>query len=466
MRHYLFFIIVFLTALSVKAQNNPFIGSWNGTLSFGSMKVRLVFHIAEKDSELTATFDSPDQGARGLAFDKVSINENTISLGFTLNNAQFDGALQSDNKTIEGSWTQSGQKLPLTVSKTSILLRTPRPQEPVPPFAYDVEEITFAGGDKDIMMAGTLTKPKGNGIYPAMVLITGSGPQNRDEEILEHKPFAVIADYFTKKGWAVLRYDDRGVGKSGGDFASATTTNFAKDAISAVKFLRTRKDIEKTNIGICGHSEGGIIAQQIAADGITNPSFIILLAGSGINGADILALQNKAILEASGVDTALAAWYARYLRTEVYPVIMNDKPREIVVNPLAESLDRMATTFSAEELDALGINTNVTKAMLMQLLTPWMREFLQYDPKNSLRKITCNVLALFGEKDKQVLPEVNAQAIKKNCTKAEVHIFPKLNHLFQTAETGLPMEYGTIEETLSPSVLSTMDEWLSKTKNK
>lgn len=464
MKHYFFIVIIFFTVFSAKAQSDSFIGSWEGTLSFGSMKVRLVFHIAEKDSNVTATFDSPDQGARGLTFDKVQVNATSILLGFTLNNAQFDGVLQDDNKIIEGTWTQSGQKLPLSMNRTSILLRTPRPQEPVPPFEYDVEEVTFSSGDKEIILAGTLTKPKGSGIYPAMVLVTGSGPQNRDEEILEHKPFAVIADYFSKKGWAVLRYDDRGVGKSKGDFASATTANFTKDAISAIKFLRTRKDIEKANVGICGHSEGGIIAQQIAADGITNPSFIMLLAGSGINGADILALQNKAILEASGVDTALAAWYARYLRTEVYPTIMNDKPRESVANTLAESLDRMATTFSAEELHALGINTNVTKAMLMQLLTPWMREFLQYDPRNNLRKITCNVLALFGEKDKQVLPEVNAQAIKKNCTKAEVHIFPQLNHLFQTAETGLPMEYGGIQETFSPIVLNKMEEWLNKIK--
>ena len=463
MKKILFFISFFCcTQIALIAQKDLFKGSWDGKLNVGSMNLRLVFHISYEDTVLRAKFDSPDQGAKGLVFDKVECNERNISLKFSLNGAQYEGVLAEGNQTIEGNWIQSGQKIPLVMKRTSLVQKPVRPQEPLPPYSYDVEPVTFYSRDKDVVLAGTLTRPKGNGVYPAIVLISGSGPQNRDEEILDHKPFAVIADYLTKNGWAVLRYDDRGVGESKGDFSTATTTNFTQDASGAVDFLRSRKDIKKDKIGICGHSEGGIVAQQLSSNTKNNIAFVIMLAGPSIIGADVLASQNKAILESSGVDTALASWYSRYLRNEVYAGIMNNKPKEEVAKTLAEALDRMFTTFTTEELNTLGINATVTKAMMMQLLTPWMREFLQYNPADNLRKIQCPLLALYGENDKQVLSGINSAAIRKNNPKAEVVVFPGLNHLFQTSQNGMPMEYGTLEETFSPKALSHIEEWLKK----
>lgn len=463
MKRILLILSFFYCSLSpLNAQNDLFKGSWDGKLNVGTMNLRLVFHISYDDTVVSAKFDSPDQGAKGLVFDKVECKERNISLKFSLNGAQYEGVLGESNQTIEGNWIQAGQKIPLVMKRVSLVEKSVKPQEPIPPFTYDVENVTFKSRDKEIVLAGTLTKPKGNGLYPAIILISGSGPQNRDEEILGHKPFAVIADYFTKKGWAVLRYDDRGVGESKGDFSTATTTNFTQDASGAVDFLRSRKDIKKDKIGICGHSEGGIVAQQLSANAKNNIAFVVMLAGPSIIGADILASQNKAILESAGVDTALASWYSRYLRNEVYAGIMNNKPKDEVAKTLAEALDRMFTTFTTEELNTLGINPTVTKAMMVQLLTPWMREFLQYNPTDNLRTIQCPLLALYGENDKQVLSGINSAVLRKHNPKAEVIVIPGLNHLFQTSQNGMPMEYGTLEETFSPKALTHIEEWLKK----
>lgn len=453
-------IISILSTISLYAQAENYQGTWEGKLSVGSMNLRLVFHIQANDSLLSASFDSPDQGARGIQFTKATFNGTTIQLQYAPNNSIFEGTLNDPKTIINGSWSQGGQKIPLSVTKTNKVQVASRPQTPKPPFSYDTVAVTFDGGDNDVQLSGTLTVPKGKGPFPAFILLSGSGPQNRNEEILDHVPFAVIADYFTKKGWAVLRYDDRGVGESKGTFSTATTKDFTKDAVKALEFLRKYPRINPQKIGLCGHSEGGIIAQQIAGDKKSNPSFIIMLAGPALSGADILALQNKAILQASGVDTALASWYARYLRTEVYPTVMNNLPKEQVVSKLAEALDRMFTTFSQEELNRLGVNPTVVKAMMSQMTMPWLREFLQYDPQNNLHVISCPVLALFGENDMQVLADINKRMLQKHCPKATIHIMPKLNHLFQTAETGMPIEYGSIEETFSPTALQTMETWL------
>lgn len=459
---FLFFIV---SSISLLAQSQDFLGSWEGKLAVGTMNLRLIFHIQENDSVLSASFDSPDQGARAIQFTRAAVNGNKVTLIFAPNNSQFEGMLNEQKTTIAGTWAQGGQSIPLSVTKTDKVQGISRPQTPKPPFSYESIEVIFPGGDKDTELSGTLTLPKGKGPFPALLLLTGSGPQNRNEEILEHVPFAVIADYFTKKGWAVLRYDDRGVGKSKGNFAAATTKDFTKDAIKALEFLRKDSRIKPQKIGLCGHSEGGIIAQQIAADGKSNPNFIIMLAGPAITGADILALQNKALLQAAGTDTALASWYARYLRTEVYPTVMNNLPKEQVQNRLAEALDRMFTTFSEEDLKSLGINPTVIKAMMSQITMPWLREFLQYDPQKTLQKISCPVLALFGEKDLQVLAEINRKMLQKYCPKAQSEILPKLNHLFQTAETGMPMEYGSIEETIAPTALAAIEKWLGDLPN-
>lgn len=460
-----FILISVLTTISLYAQSKDYLGTWEGKLAVGTMNLRLVFHIQEKDSALSASFDSPDQGARAIQFTRAAVNGNKVTLIFAPNNSQFEGSLNDQKTIIVGTWTQGGQSIPLSVTKTDQVQGISRPQTPQPPFTYESVEVSFPGGDKDIELSGTLTLPKGKGPFPALLLLTGSGPQNRNEEILEHVPFAVIADYFTKKGWAVLRYDDRGVGKSKGNFSMATTKDFTKDAIQALEFLRKDSRINTKKIGLCGHSEGGIIAQQIAADGKSNPNFIIMLAGPAISGADILALQNQALLQASGTDTALASWYARYLRTEVYPTVMNNLPKEQVQNRLAEALDRMFTTFSEEELKNLGINPTVVKAMMSQMTMPWLREFLQYDPQKTLQKIQCPVLALFGEKDLQVLPEINKKMLQKHCPKAQTEIVPKLNHLFQTADTGMPIEYGSIEETIAPAALNSIEKWLNSLPN-
>lgn len=429
-------------------------GYWLGTLDTGRGKLRLQFQITTTFGGSTASLSSLDQapGSIPMTFsrDGDKVRMEATSLG-----AVFSGTVNQEKKAIAGTFSQGGAVFPLTVEKILISaadVPTPRPQNPLRPLPYRSEDLTYENKGAGVVLAATLTIPEGKGPFPAVVLITGSGAQDRDEALAGHRPFLVLSDYLTRHGIAVLRADDRGTAKSTGSFAGATTADFATDTEAGVAFLKSRKEIDPHKIGLVGHSEGGIIAPLVAS---RNPdvAFIVMMAGSGVSGDEILIAQSQLIAEASGVGQAeLEKIGTRQravmalARRERDPAAFERGLREILGGQIPE--DQMATA-------------------VKQMTSPWIRYFIEYDPAPALRKVKCPVLALNGSKDLQVPPKQNLPAIRKALeaggnTHFEVVEMPGLNHLFQTAKTGSPSEYFQIEETIAPAALEKIAGWIVK----
>ncbi len=429
-------------------------GTWMGSLDTGTIKLRIVLHIVNTEDGLTATLDSPDQGAKGLPVTSVTRDGAALKMEAKQLGGVFEGKIAADRSLIEGTWTQGGANLPLVLKpvKDQSELERKRPQNPTKPYPYREEEVSYENKVQNVTLAATLTLPQGKGPFPGVLLITGSGPQDRNESLLGHKPFLVLSDYLTRKEIAVLRADDRGTGKSTGNFATATTADFATDAEAGIAYLKTRSEIDPHRIGLIGHSEGGIIAPMVAA---RNPdvAFIVMMAGSGVPGDQILPAQLQAIEEAGGKSHEEAAKDAAHER-EVLTLVETEKDEAVLEKELREKI-------SGEEPEPqIG-------AQIKTLTSPWFRYFLTYDPATALRKVTCPVLAINGEKDTQVPPKQNLPAIRTALEQAgnkhfEADELPGLNHLFQTAKTGSPAEYAQIEETISPVALDRMASWILK----
>ena len=406
-------------------------GTWNGQLDLQVMKLGIVFHFDEGKCSI----DSPDQGAKGIAGEVKELSERRVDVAFPSIAAAFSGDLQ-DGKIV-GTFRQMGRELPLTLKPGDIVRQ--RPQTPLPPYPYATREVTFKNDAAHATLAGTLTLPadfEAQKSRPVVLMVTGSGLQNRDEEIFDHKPFAVIADYLARHGIASLRYDDRGFGQSTGEVANATTADFAEDAEAGIRFLRTmifsekngRKTREKplfSKVGILGHSEGGSVAFMLGAKQAVD--FIVALAAPGIKGDTLLVEQTNALLELSG-------------------------------QPAKMSLKQMRLT------------------MAMQETNPWYEFFTEYDPAADIAATRCPVFALNGSLDKQVLPESNLNAIYNlqltiydstpniQHPSPKIKLYPGLNHLFQHAKTGATTEYNSIEETISEEVLRDIAEWIGGLK--
>ncbi len=445
------------TAAPVKTAHKPakpsdIDGAWLGSLDAGAMKLRIVFHISNTEDGLMATLDSPDQGKNGITVTSVTRDGASLRLEVKSINGGFEGKISPDLRTVEGTWTQMGNPLPLTLKRvkdTSELERR-RPQNPVKPYPYKEEEVSFDNKPAGITLAATLTSPQGKGPFPAVVLIAGSGQHDRDESIMGHKPFLVLADSLTRKGIVVLRADKRGCGKSTGNYATATTVDFAADADAGVAYLKTRSEVDPHRIGLIGHSEGGIVAPMAAAQ---NPdvAFIVMMAGSGVPGDEILVAQGMLISEAAGTSHEEAEKNAADER-EVLQIVEHEKDDAALEKELREKL-------------AGKITEAQLRAQIKTLASPWFRYFLTYDPATALRKVTCPVLALIGEKDLQVPPKQNLPVIRKALADGgnknfEVDELPGLNHLFQTAKTGAISEYSEIEETIAPVALEKIASWI------
>ena len=447
------------SAAPVKPQHQPakpsdIDGTWLGTLVISAdAKLRIVFHIVNTEDGLMATLDSPDQGVKGLPANKITRDGAALRIEIEKISGVFTGLIAADLSSIDGTFTQ-GSSLPLSLHrvKDEAELELKRPQNPTKPYPYHDEDVSYENKVQNVTLAATLTIPQGKGPFPAVVLITGSGPQDRDESLLGHKPFLVLSDYLTRHGIAVLRADDRGTGKSTGNFATATTADFATDTEAGIAYLKTRPEVNPKKIGLIGHSEGGIIAPMVAA---RNPdvAFIVMMAGSGVPGDEILVAQVEAIDESSG-KTHAEAVQAGTREREILNLIKTEKDPAVLEKKLK---DKMAE----DGLEAqLGIE-------IKALTSPWFRFFMTYDPATALRKVTCPVLALNGEKDRQVPPKQNLPAIRKALEEGgnkhfEIVELPGLNHLFQTAKTGSPNEYAQIEETIAPVALDTMTVWILK----
>lgn len=463
-------ILALLLSFTAFSQNitNKFSGNWLGTLNVGTTKLRIGLNIRDSAGILGAFLMSPDQGVMHIGVDKTEIINDTLKIISKTISATFKGTLKDENDSLKGFWNQ-GRKFPLTFARVEKLPEMIRPQEPKKPFPYIEEEVSFINEKAGIEFSGTLTLPSTGDNFTAVVLVSGSGPQNRDEEILGHKPFLVIANHLARNGFAVLRYDDRGTGKSKGVFSTATTADFADDAEAAFYFLQNDKRINRQRIGIAGHSEGGLIAPMAAAKN-KDVAFVIMLAGPGLSGKEILLLQSELIARADSTPETEIKKNTE-LNKKIYEIAIKEKDDKKAAEKMRVLIDDYWKTLSPETIEKLGADKKILVQGIYQIISPWFRYFLNYDPKNVLTKITCPVLAMNGSRDLQVPAKQNLAAIENYLKKAgnknfTIKEFEGLNHLFQHSGTGSPTEYITIEETFSPEALDIMTQWLNNLPSK
>lgn len=389
------------------------VGSWSGNLKVGGMSLSLVLHLEQADGYVKANLDSPDQNVRGISCSKEFLSDDSVAVKVEIINATYRARLKGDK--LVGTFSQMGMSFPLVMKRGEEQFR--RPQTPKEPYPYKTEEVTFTNETDGAVLSGTLTYPQGfetmeQGTVPVVLMVTGSGPENRDEEIFDHKPFLVIADYLARQGIASLRYDDRSVGASvGGNVMEATTEHFMRDATAGIAFLRRQSAFDK--VGCLGHSEGATIAFMLGSRKLVD--FVISLAGPGVQGDTLLVAQSNRILQLSGMPAQMT---------------------------IATYRQQPAVQKSA-----------------------WLKWFLDYDPSDDIRRTTCPTFAVNGSRDTQVISTQNLPAIRQLLPPSQYNIireYPALNHLFQHCTTGLPNEYRQIEETISPEVLSDMATWIKK----
>ena len=443
------------------------IETWKGVLRAGVVEFDFQLRVFETaEGERLAKLDSFSESLFDLPVDlKKEGNQVVFRLDFS--QATYEGKLSKDEKQIQGTWKQRGNVLPLKFESVPLdktrLPKAKRPQTPQAPFPYESREVRFPHRKAGITLAGTLTLPKGKGPFPALILISGSGPQDRDSSIAGHKPFWVIADALSRRGIAVLRYDERGIGKSTGDFSKATSLDLSLDAESGLDFLKSLKEIDQRQIGLMGHSEGGYIAPMIAARN-RHVAFIVSLAGPAVPGKQIVLSQTRLILEASGADPEMVNMTTEFSRGLFQQLKQGQGSPDL--------MQQMKNRF---ENQMKGLPENVRKSMgqgaeaqsLSQMTSPWFQFFAHHDPRPDWRKVTCPVLAVNGTLDLQVDAELNLPEIEKALKQArnrnfKIQRFEKLNHLFQKTETGRIDEYSKLTETFNQQALDQIVDWVVK----
>ncbi len=441
---------------------NAVIGSWMGKINAGAIDLRVVFNLSVIGADsLVATLDSPDQGAKNIRLGPVTLKDGTIKISAGALMAEYNGTFMNDT-TIDGTWKQAGRSTGLKLGKLKEKFEVRRPQEPSAPYPYTSEDIAIRNDKAGITLAGTLTVPDGSGPFPGVVLISGSGPQNRNEELLGHKPFLVLADHLARNGIAVLRYDDRGVGKSEGNYAAATSADLATDAEAAFLRLKDDKRIKSGFIGFAGHSEGGLIAPLAVSAG-TPAAFIVSLAGPGLRGDLIIERQAADIGRLSGTEESKIRESATVNR-KLFEILRKEKDNKAASEKMLAWYKEYLATYDADEAEKKESLATGSASLAPESLT-WMRYFVSTDPALFWKKVSCPVLALNGEKDLQVAADENLEAIGKALKKGGNKNFTAvklkdLNHLFQHSKTGLPKEYGEIEETFSPEALKLISDWI------
>lgn len=454
--------------LSLKKNDNPRLAPaasgkeqiWEGRLPVGpGLSYRLILRVTKaEDGRLSAALDSPDEGFRGLKADPVGLDAERLTFELKVSNARYEGKLDASGTEAVGHWVQRGTKVPLAFRRTERPTEVRRPQTPKPPFPYKVEPVTYRNAKAGITLAGTLTEPERRGPLPAVILISGSGAQDRDETIFQHKPFLVLADALTRRGLAVLRVDDRGVGGSSGNAAGATSEDFAGDVLAGVAFLKSRPEIDSKRIGLIGHSEGGLIAPLVASRS-NDVAFIVLLAGTGLPGDEIILMQARLLSQALGAGgPGLEQRMA--IQQRLLQIAKSEADDAKALAAMREAAKGLSDAGKQPEA-----NDDPLDAQFKAMRSAWYRHFLAYDPRPALSRVRCPVLALIGERDLQVPPKENLAAIAKALkdggnTDFVVKELPELNHLFQTSRTGSTAEYAELEETIAPSALETIGTWI------
>lgn len=425
-------------------------GDWHGALAIGERTLRLEVSLTRgPDGALAGRLVSLDQLSPPLPVAEARVVDGTLSFTVPAVQGRYSGTWDAAKGGWSGVWLQG---MPLALVLTPGKYPPPgRPQEPKPPFPYEALPVSFDGGAPGVKLAGTLTVPPGAGPFPAVVLITGSGPQDRDETLLGHKPFLLLADTLTRRGIAVLRYDDRGTAQSTGAFATAVGRDFADDAAAAAAWLRTRPKIDPARVGLLGHSEGGLIAPQVAGRD-PRVAFVVLLAGPGVPGVEIMKVQRRAVLKAMGLPPA-----------QVETASASGDTLDAAM--LAAATPDVAKVEARRILTAAGAPAEAVEAQVGMVASPWYRDFLAHDPRPALKALKVPVLAVNGGVDVQVVASQNLPALRAVLAgnpAAEVVELPGLNHLFQTSATGDAGEYGRLEETMSPKALTLVADWIAR----
>jgi pimeloyl-ACP methyl ester carboxylesterase len=434
----------------------PVEGLWQTALETHGMRLRFQLHVShDTDGQLVASLDSLDQNVSGLPAVNISLKESAFHLEIPAVAGAYDGTLNAAKNSLTGKWSQTGADADLTFTRSDQPLELRRPQTPIKPYPYREEEVTFSNASAKVTLAGTLTLPKGAGPFAAAVLVAGSGPQDRDDTISNHKPFLILSDYLTRKGIAVLRYDKRGMPKSTGSLDSATTLDLASDAAAALAFLKSRKDIDPSRIGIIGHSEGAIIAPYLASRSKEIP-WLVLLAAPATKGEETLLKQSELIARAGNL-TEPQITASLEFDEEAYNLVREEKDS-------AKLNEKLLNLVKSTGMDS-ALPPVALEQQLRTLTSPWFRFFLDYDPLPNLQKTTCPVLALYGQNDLQVPAKLNMPLVQKafadaDNKDADIRQLAQLNHLFQHSYSGSPAEYAAIEETFAPEALQAISDWL------
>lgn len=434
-------------------------GTWDGSLGAGGMKLRLELVVRDSAGGLTGSMRSIDQG-NAVAHANLAATGDSLTVDVPEWHIGFGGVLTPSRDSLRGTFRQGATSMPLTFGRASTPVTAERPQDPKPPFPYAATDVTFESVP-GVRLAGTVIIPQGRGPFPAVVLVTGSGPQDRNEALMGHRPFLVIADYLARHGIASLRYDDRGVAHSTGSFGKSTSEDFAKDAEAAVHYAMRVKGIASNHVGILGHSEGGLIGPMVAAQS-RDVAFLVLMSGPGVPGDSILLLQGRLIAIAMGAPPGAAAAATASRRLLIEAVAQAHDSLDAVAR-LAKAKDSILAAVPNDRRSAAETQLDQATA---ELVSPWFRYFVRYDPRPALRHVHVPVLALGGSLDLQVPAREDLAAIDTALRAGgnrdyRVEELPKLNHLFQTATTGAPSEYGTIEETVAPAALDSIATWIN-----
>ncbi|WP_259070445.1 alpha/beta hydrolase family protein [Mucilaginibacter sp. X4EP1] len=458
-------LLIFILTAAAGLNAQDITGGWQGEIPANGKQLQMVFNIKKiNDTSYTATFDSPNQKAFGISCSKTVMIGDSLFIEVGKAGISYKG-LWDKKKSISGTFIQGTAKLPLNLE---IQLR---PQTPKQPYGYYSEDVEYDNADKSLHYGATFTRPNGNGKYPAVIIITGSGTQDRDGTLFGHKLYWVLADFLTKNGIAVLRVDDRGAGKStvGDKGKNATTLDFSYDVETSLNYLESRPDVDKKHVGLIGHSEGGMIAPMVAARR-KDISFIVMWGASEVGGAQINEEQNAYALRKSGLDS-LSVKAFMDLHSQILPLFASSPNKDTLDKRIQVIFDNWKKNQSPKVLDDLKVHDNSIIGQTLFLMynsiydVPWIRFFFAYNPQTDLAKVKCSVLAINGEKDTQVLAVENLSLIKKILTENgnkdfEVKAIPGLNHLLETAQTGDFTEYGKIEETISPVALNIICNWI------
>tara|TARA_R110002096_G_scaffold200639_3_gene384637 strand:+ start:11181 stop:12599 length:1419 start_codon:yes stop_codon:yes gene_type:complete len=457
---------LFCTLITIALGETPS-GMWKGAIHLpGNAELQIQVNLEKKGETWTGTIDIPAQGLAGFALSSVGVEAEQVRFAMAgiPGNPSFRGKLSEDGTTIEGDFEQGPQKLTFKLKSTQEALTLTRPQTPKPPFPYHSKEVTFRNEAANIALAGTLLIPEGNGPFPTVLFSTGSGPQDRDEMLVGHRPFLVIADYLARRGIASLRYDDRGVAKSEGDHLGSTTDDFAEDAITGIEFLLKQPEVRQDAIGIVGHSEGGLSGPKVAVQN-RNVDFLVLLAPPGVALDALLRQQHHDIMKTQELEDSLIDLALNGLNEDLEMIKDASISQDDLLKKLTASSKARIDTMSPEQKEKIGLSEELVQQNIRMTVTPWFRSLISEVPATYLEQIQIPVLALFGEKDVQVAAEPNSAAVTAALTKAgnpdfEVKTLPKLNHLFQHSETGSMTEYGTLEETFAPEALKEVGDWI------